>query len=162
MMKGSGMKGFVKTAGGMLGLLIVLAIAIGVNVILRNFSLRVDLTEEKLYTLSSGTRDTMKKLQGPVTLKFFFSDNSSELSAILRNYSLLQNYAGRVEDLLKQYEIAGNGKIKIEKYNPEPDSEAEDWAQRYGVAGRALGPTGPTLYLGLVAEAGGAGADDER
>lgn len=155
MMKGSEMKGFARIAGGVVGLLAVLAIAIGTNVIIRNFSVRVDLTEEKLYTLSKGTRDVLKNLPGPVTLKFFFSANSSELSAVLRNYSLLQNYAGRVEDLLKQYESAGAGKIKIEKYNPEPDSEAEDWAQRYGVAGRALGPTGPTLYLGLVAEAAG-------
>lgn len=155
MTKGPGMKGFTRTAGGALGLLIVLAIAVGMNVILRNFNLRIDLTEEKLYTLSRGTRGVLKTLQGPVTLKFFFSDNSAELSAVLRNYSLLQNYAGRVEDLLKQYESASHGKLKIEKYNPEPDSEAEDWAQRYGVAGRVLGPTGPTLYLGLVAEAGG-------
>jgi len=157
-MKRSGTSRFWKTAGGLAGLVIVLAIIIATNLILRNVSLRKDMTEEKIYTLSSGTRNVLKTIDSPVTLKFFFSRSSPEIASALRNFSVLKTFASRVDDLLREYELAGNGRITIEKYDPVPDSEAEEWAQRYGVSGQPIGPEGPSLYIGLVSEAGGVNA----
>ena len=137
-----------KFTGSLVGLLALLAILIAVNILLSRVRVRADLTEEKLYTLSEGTRTVLKSLDGPLTLKFFFSGGASETPMPLKNF------ARQVEDLLKEYELAGGGKILVETYNPKPDSDAEEWAQRYGLVGEQLGITDSALYLGLVAVKG--------
>lgn len=139
---------FWKLSGGVLGLLLVLAILIAANVIAGAFRLRKDLTAEKLYTLSDGTRKTLATLDADVTLMFFFSSSATEIPAPLKSF------AREVEDLLKEYATVAKGRIQVEKYDPKPDSDAEDLAQRYGLEGTMLPPMGPTLYLGLVARSG--------
>ena len=57
----------------------VILIAVAVNVILSGFSLRMDLTDEKLYTLSEGTGNILKRLEQPVTLKFFFNESDPQV-----------------------------------------------------------------------------------
>jgi len=137
-----------RLSGGLAGLGVVVCIAVAVNVILGNLNLRKDLTEEKLYELSEGTREILTRLERPVTLKLFFNGASPEVPVQLKQF------AQRVEDLLVEYEMAADGNIIIEKYDPEPDSDAEEWAQQYGLKGQSLGLMGPVLYLGLVASAG--------
>lgn len=139
-----------KFTGSLVGLLALLAILIAVNILISRVRVRADLTAEKLYTLSNGTRAVLKSLDGPVTLKFFFSGGAAEVPMPLKNF------ARQVEDLLKEYELASGGKILIETYDPKPDSDAEEWAQRYGLAGEPLGITDSALYLGLVAVKGDA------
>ncbi|MDD5677913.1 MAG: Gldg family protein [Kiritimatiellae bacterium] len=137
-----------KFTGSLIGLLALLAVLIAANILLNRVRARVDLTEEKLYTLSEGTRTVLKSLDGPVTLKFFFSGSSPEVPVPLKNF------ARQVEDLLKEYELASGGKVLVETYDPEPDSDAEEWAQRYGLAGEQLGIMNFALYMGLVAVKG--------
>ncbi|MBU4212912.1 MAG: Gldg family protein [Verrucomicrobia bacterium] len=139
---------FWKFTGSLVGLLALLAILIAVNIILSRVRVRADLTEEKIYTLAEGTRAVLKSLDGPVTLKFFFSGGTAEIPMPLKNF------ARQVEDLLEEYELASGGKLMVETYNPKPDSDAEEWAQRYGLAGEQLGIMDSTLYLGLVAVKG--------
>ncbi|MFH1968682.1 MAG: Gldg family protein [Verrucomicrobiota bacterium] len=137
-----------KFTGSLVGLLALLAILIAVNLLLSRVRMRTDLTEEKLYTLSEGTRAVLKSLDGHVTLKFFFSGGASEVPMPLKNF------ARQVEDLLEEYELASAGKVLVETYDPKPDSDAEEWAQRYGLVGEQLGITDSALYLGLVAVKG--------
>ena len=137
-----------RAGGSAVGVVVVACIAVAVNVILGSLNWRADLTEEKLYALSGGTKAVVGKLENTVTLKFFFSSSSPEVPVQLKNY------AQRVEDLLVEYELAGGGRVRIEKFDPKPDSDAEDWAKRYGVQGQAVGFMGPMLYLGLVAATG--------
>lgn len=139
---------FWKLSGGAVGLVLVLAILVAANIILGQFRLRTDLTAEKLYTLSDGTRQILQKVDSDVTLMFFFNSSAPEVPAPLKTF------AQEVEDLLKEYEAASGGRIHIEKYDPKPDSDAEDLAQRYGLEGQLLPPAGPTLFMGLVARAG--------
>jgi len=137
-----------RVSGGLVGLVLLLAILVAANVIVSYSSLRADLTEEKLYTLSEGSRSVLQKLEQPVTLKFYFSSSSAEVPVYLKSY------ARQVGDLLEEYRLAADGKVIVERHDPKPDSDAEEWAQRYGVAGQQIGMAGPTLYLGLVAVAG--------
>jgi len=141
-------KQFWSVSGGLVGLLVVFCIAVAFNIILGNVSLRKDMTEEKLYALSDGTRELLAELENPVTLKFFFSSSNTEVPMHLKSF------AQRVEDLLVEYEMAGKGNVLIEKYDPRPDSDAEEWAQKYGVSGQSLGFMGPTLFIGLVVSMG--------
>lgn len=118
-------------------------IAVAVNVILGAAYQRVDLTEEKLFTLSDATRNVLKNLDSEVTINFYYSKDAAQLPAQIKTY------AGRVEDLLHEYEVAAGGKIKLVKINPTPDSDEEDNANMNGVIGQPMGMTGDMLYLGV-------------
>lgn len=135
---------FWKFGGGLLGLIALLAILIAGNVVLGNFRVRTDLTQDRIYTLSDGTLAILNKLDSPLTIKLFFTSDSPEIPPPLKHF-------GReVEDLLREYEIAAKGNIVLEKYDPRPDSDAEEWAERYGLIGQRMDMMGPNLYLGLV------------
>ena len=137
----------MKISGGIIGLVVLLVILVAANVIVGSIRMRADLTDEGLYTLSDGTRSILKSLDRDVTLKLFFSSSTKEVPVFLKNY------AKQVEDLLHEYRVAGK-KITIEKHDPKPDSDAEEWAQRYGISGQSIGMFGPPVYFGLVAESG--------
>lgn len=137
------------TLTGLTGLVLLLAIIILANMLVQPLRWRADLTEENLYTLSDGTRTLLSELQRPVTLKFYFSRSNEDLPIPLKQYGR------RIRDLLSEYRAAGRGNIVMEVYDPRPDSDEEEWAQRYGLAGQSLTGMGPPLYAGIVAEAGG-------
>jgi len=145
-----GSKAFWKASGGLMGMLLLLAALFAVNVIIRGVRLRADLTREGLYTLSPGTKNMLRKLEQPVTLKFFFNSSSPAVPMYLKNH------AKQVEDLLQEYRQAGGRRITVEKFDPQPDSDAEEWAQRYGLAGQPINPFGPPVFFGLVAVVGDA------
>ncbi len=137
-----------KKLTGIIGLVIVAAIIGATNLILSNLPLRLDLTGEKLYTLSQGSKAVLGKLENDVTLKFYFSSSSAEMPMQLKTY------AQQVQNLLKEYERAGAGHLTLEAYDPKPDSDAEEWAQRYGVEPQNVNPFGQPVYFGLVAVCG--------
>lgn len=115
------------------------------NVIAAQFKTRLDLTEEKAYTLSAGTRNILNKLDTPVKLRFYFTqiENPSPETVFLNSY------ARHVEDLLAEYKQAGGKNLIIEKYDPQPDSDAEDSARLDGIEGQPL-PNGEQFYLGIA------------
>ncbi len=140
--------GFWKLSGSVVGLIVLLVILVAVNVIVGTFRLRQDLTEEKLYTLTDGTRKVLGKLDRNVTLMFFYTSSAPDVPGPIKQF------AQQVDDLLREYELAGGGRVVLEKYDPKPDSEEEDLAQRYGLEGQAIPQTGTPLYLGVVATCG--------
>lgn len=133
---------------GVIALALMLVVIGAVNLILSNLPLRLDLTAEKLYTLSDGSKAVLGKLEDDVTLKFYFSQSSEEMPMAIKTY------AQQVKNLLKEYELAGNGRLVLEAYDPKPDSDAEEWAQRYGVEPQNVNPFGQSVYFGLVAVCG--------
>jgi ABC-type uncharacterized transport system involved in gliding motility auxiliary subunit len=124
------------------GLIALLAVLIAANFIIGAFNLRADLTEGDVYTLSPGSRAVLAKLEAPVKLRLYYSQGSEAVPVGLKTF------AKRVEDLLNEYKAAGRGKVVVEKFNPEPDSDAEDSAQLDGIEGQ-LTNTGEKFYLGL-------------
>eukprot|EP01031_Cornospumella_fuschlensis_P052615 gene52615-64304_t len=48
---------------------------------------RIDLTEQKLYTISDGTRQILGELDEPINLYFFYSDKSAKDLVVLRHYA---------------------------------------------------------------------------
>jgi ABC-type uncharacterized transport system involved in gliding motility auxiliary subunit len=124
------------------GVVVMFLIIVAVNVITNVFKTRIDLTEEKLYTLAPGTKAILKKLDSPVEIRFYYSKGETHKP------SEFENYARAVEDLLGELRQASGGKIEIKKFDPQPDSEAEDLANLDGVEGQLL-QTGEKFYLGL-------------
>jgi ABC-type uncharacterized transport system involved in gliding motility auxiliary subunit len=126
------------------GLLAMALILIAFNVIAGAFKERVDLTKEKAFTLSQGTRAILAKLDTPVKVRFYCSQGDTAPETVF-----LKGYAKRVEDLLAEYKQVAKGKLIIEKYDPQPDSDAEDSARLDGVEGQLM-RNGDKFYLGLA------------
>jgi ABC-type uncharacterized transport system involved in gliding motility auxiliary subunit len=133
---------FLYSVGGVIAMALIL---VAVNVITSGVRKRVDLTKEKAYTLSDGTRTILAKLDTPVKIRFYCSQTASASPETV----YLKSYARKVEDLLAEYKQAGKGKIIIEKYDPKPDSDAEDSAKLDGVEGAPLS-SGEPFYLGIA------------
>ena len=127
------------SAGGVLALF---AILVAANFIVSAFNARVDLTEGDVYTLSPGTKAILSKLEAPVKIRFYYTQGSNAVPVGLKTF------AQRVEDLLAEYRAASNGKVVVERFNPEPDSDAEESAQLDNVEGQMTN-TGEKFYLGL-------------
>jgi len=110
--------------------------------------LRLDLTHDKLYTLSDGTLNLLGKLEGePLHVTLFYSDK------VTQNIPTIRAYSHRVKEMLHEYQLHSHGKIKLDIIDPEPFSEAEDRAAALGLQGV---PTSnkDTIYFGLVVEKG--------
>src|SRR5438552_1098715 len=120
-------------------------ILIAFNVIASAAKKRVDLTKEKAYTLSPGTKAILAKLDTPVQIRFYCTQTESSTPDTV----YLKGYAKRVEDLLTEYKQAGHGKLHNEKYDPQPESDAEDSARLDGIEGQTL-RNGDRFYMGLA------------
>ena len=125
------------------GVVAMAIILIAVNVIFGVAKSRVDMTHEKLYTLSNGTKAILKKLDAPVEVRFYCTQGEKEVP------SQFKVYAQHVDDLLSEYKQYGGKNIKIKRLNPKPDSDAEDSAKLDGVEGQGL-PNGELLYMGIA------------
>ena len=133
---------FLYSLGGVAAMAVILVAA---NVIFGSVHRRVDLTKEKAFTLSDGTRAILAKLDTPVKIRFYCSQSAGAAAETV----YLKDYARKVEDLLAEYKQAAKGRIIIEKYDPQPDSDAEDSAKLDGVEGAPL-QSGDRFYMGLA------------
>ncbi|MFM2130763.1 MAG: hypothetical protein RL477_2309 [Pseudomonadota bacterium] len=139
-------------AGWTIALAIVLFIA--ANIIARGtlVGARVDLTADKLFTLSPGTHKVLGQIDEPVTLRLYFS------SSLGKQLPALSKYAGRVRDMLKEYVANSGGKIRLIEIDPVAFSDAEDEAVAAGLQGLPLDRTGEMVYFGLA----GSNSTDEN
>lgn len=109
---------------------------------------RIDLTEERLHTLSDGTRSMLGDLKNQVNLNFYFSKDLSSAAPAFGNY------AKRVRDMLNEMKLAGGGKIVIKEQDPIAFSEIEDEAVEVGLQGAPLDQSGDQAYFGLQVKSG--------
>lgn len=124
------------------GVAVMFVILVGANIILGLVKTRVDLTAERSYTLSAGTRAILAKLDTPVKVRLYCTQGDAQMPVQIKNY------ARRVEDLLAEYRQASKGLIEIEKLDPQPDTEAEESASLDGIEGQSLNLT-DRIFFGL-------------
>ncbi len=109
---------------------LVLGLA-GANLLVLNLwlapinTIRVDLTEGGEYSISGVTRQTLRELGDPLRIRGYFSQ---------RNHPLLAPLVPQIEDLLDEYEIAGDGRVSVEIIDPNRDEAIEEEiGERYGI-----------------------------
>ncbi|MFT4887793.1 MAG: ABC-type uncharacterized transport system involved in gliding motility auxiliary subunit [Pseudohongiellaceae bacterium] len=107
-------------------------------------SFRIDLTEDRLYSLSDGTKSIVANLEEPLELIFFYSDSATEDAPQIRSYG------NRVQELLNEIVIASSGNLRLSVIDPEPFSEEEDLATQYGVRAVPVSQGAQAIYFGLV------------
>jgi len=118
-----------------------------VNIIINNILgySRIDFTENKLYSLSDGTKSLLENLKEPIHLRLFISSN------LVKDVPQFSTYANRVETILKTYSNLSSGKITIETIDPKPFSDAEDRAVGMGINPFNATEMSDSLYFGLAA-----------
>ncbi|MEP6886456.1 MAG: Gldg family protein [Gammaproteobacteria bacterium] len=129
--------------GGLIALAVLfLGVVMLSNVGLRG--LRLDLTQNRLYTLSPGTQQVLSDLKEPVNLYFYFSREAAAKQA-----PLLLPYATRVREFLEEVAARAGGKIHLRIVDPQPFSDEEDRAGEFGLQSLQAGG-GDALYFGLA------------
>ena len=104
---------------------------------------KIDLTEDKLFTLSTNTKNVINELNEQIKIQLFFSESLS------RDIPQIRDYEKRVRELLLSYaKISKN--ISLEIFDPEPFTELEDLANTYGMQGLQLNQEGEKFYFGAV------------
>jgi len=107
-------------------------------------SVRLDLTDGNIYSLSVGTKSIINKIEEPITLRYYFSKK------LLADIPSISNYGKRVKELLIEYEKISAGNVKLIIIDPEPFSEQEDQAVQYGIQAVPLGDGRTKAYFGLI------------
>ncbi|HOK67444.1 MAG TPA: GldG family protein [Anaerohalosphaeraceae bacterium] len=131
-------------------LLILIISVSAIQIVQRLFgSWRIDVTQEKLYTLSEGTRNILQALQQPLTLRLYYTKTAT-LSAPdqIRFFNAYYEY---VRALLEEYVLHSNGKIKLEIVDPRPYSQEELAAIRYGLKRFSITEE-ESFFFGLVVQ----------
>jgi len=120
---------------------------VGINIIADEAlrSARIDLTQQRLFTLSDGSRKTLAKIDEPITVRFYYS---KRLGTEIPTYAL---YAQRVREMLEEYASLAGGKLRVEMLDPIPYSAVEDRAVAFGLQGVPIDQGGEQVYFGLAA-----------
>jgi len=137
------------------GLLLAVCLFVA-TIVLANTALtawRIDLTQNKLFTLSKGTINILNNLEEPVQLDFYFSQKA------MNDFPLLANYGIRVRDMLEELATHAHGKLILNIIEPETFSEAEDQAVASGLRTVSVSANSDRVYFGLV---GTNSTDDEK
>jgi gliding-associated putative ABC transporter substrate-binding component GldG len=115
------MKG-IKSISGYI--LLIFAILVLVNILSDRFFLRLDFTGDKRYTLSNATKDILRSLKEPVTVKAYFSENlPPDIAKTRRDF----------RELLVEYNNVSRGKVVYEFIDPGKSEELEKDAQQNGI-----------------------------
>lgn len=122
-----------------LGFLVAVAV---VNVVFRG--VRIDLTENRLYTLSEGTIRIVESIPEPINVYLYFSERATA------DIPFLRTYATRVREMLEEFASRSGGQLRLTVVDPLPFSEEEDRAGQFGLQGINLGNNPDPVYLGVA------------
>ncbi|MEZ5557381.1 MAG: Gldg family protein [Pseudomonadales bacterium] len=87
--------------------------------------LRVDVTEGRMYSISDATRTYLAQLREPLLIRGYFSN---------KTHPLLAPLVPQMRDLLREIEVAGKGRVRVEIVDPEQNPELEEEANtKYGI-----------------------------
>jgi ABC-type uncharacterized transport system involved in gliding motility auxiliary subunit len=134
----------MKSGIKLLSVFLLFAGLVLVNYLASSIPARFDLTAERIYTLSPGTKSLLGKIEEPVQLDFYFSRSVGTLPIAAKNY------ADRVREMLGQYVRVARGKIVLNVIDPKPDTPEEEKATAAGLTPLPMG-AGERFYCGLVA-----------
>ena len=107
-----------------IGTAVIAAGVLVLNLLGGNVRGRLDLTGDRLFTLSDGSREILGGLDDIVNLTLFMSDDlPQEIQIIERD----------VRDLVADLEGASNGMLSVREINPDDGDEAEEEASSMGI-----------------------------
>lgn len=94
-------------------------------------SAKLDITEQKIFSLSDGTKNILGRLNQPLRAKLYYAKTAAMEAQ--DSIKFFNNYNEFVKTLLHEYVRASNGMIQLEVVDPRPYSPEEEDALRYGL-----------------------------
>jgi ABC-type uncharacterized transport system involved in gliding motility auxiliary subunit len=116
---------------------------------------RVDLTTDKLYTLTPGTLHIVDTLQRPLRLTLYFSEHAT------RDLPQLRSYEQRVREMLQEMVARSHGHVRLQIIDPVPYSDDEASAEGNGLTAANGGSNGERVFFGLAGSAMSGGLESE-
>ena len=114
----------MKMNSKLISLFWLIGIIFMVNLLSRDFFIRLDTTEDGIYTLSRATKDILNNLEEPVTVSAYFTKGlPPQYGKTLTDF----------EDLLKEYSTRSGGMVNFEFFNPNEDEQLEQQAVQSGI-----------------------------
>ncbi|NMB56921.1 ABC transporter permease subunit [Candidatus Beckwithbacteria bacterium] len=107
-----------------IALILIIGIGIVLNILMQNYPLRLDLTTNRLFTLSKGTKQTLQNLPDVININLYNSENVP---------GQFQANVKTTKDLLKDYESLAKGKIKVNYRNPDTNEDDKKLANEEGI-----------------------------
>ena len=140
-----------RTLRAIIGILLILAITFASISVFQTVGKRVkvDVTEQRLYSLSDGTKAILGKLTQPITAKLYFAKTASLKGP--DQIRFFNNYYEFVRALLEEYASVSKGMFKLELIDPRPFSAEEEDAIRYGLQGVPMSQE-EKFFFGLVVQ----------
>ncbi|MBM3559798.1 MAG: ABC transporter [Alphaproteobacteria bacterium] len=105
---------------------------------------RLDLTKDRLFTLSAGTKKVLSEVGEPIDIRFYYSKKLDEIGP------QIARHAARVRDLLGEFARLSDGRIRIKTFDPQPFSPEEDLAVSDGLQGLPFDQSGTKVYFGVA------------
>lgn len=117
-------------------------------------SARVDVTEDRLYSLTDGSREILGRMQTeatePIDITLYFSTTAGKsLPSFIKQFIVYEDY---LRALLREYERASEGKIRVHYIDPKPDSDEAQDALDDGLDGKTINQHGDLFFFGLLFE----------
>ncbi len=125
----------------LIGIGLLFLASLGLVQLSRSTYERWDWTQERLYTLSEGTRAIVDKIQEPIDIQFFFSRSHAELSPSWKAYGQ------HIEELLREYARLAPHKLRVRIIDPKTGSPDELQARVLGLFSQTSSEGDP-LFLG--------------
>jgi ABC-type uncharacterized transport system involved in gliding motility auxiliary subunit len=140
-----------RTIRSIIGVILILVIVFSAISICQNIGrlLKLDVTEQKLYTLSGGTRAILAKLNQPIKAKLYYAKTAALKGPDQIKY--FNNYYEFVKALLQEYAAEAKGMIDLQIIDPRPFSDDEVQALRYGLRRFSITEE-ENFFFGLVVQ----------
>lgn len=122
-----------RTLRAILGAVLILIIVFSGISVSQNLGarLKVDVTDQRIYTLSDGTKAILGKLNQPIKARLYFAQTAAMKAPDQIRY--FNNYYEFVRALLQEYVAVSKGMVQLEVIDPRPFSPDEEQALRYGL-----------------------------
>ena len=122
-----------RTIRAILGASFVLVIVFSAISIFQNIGkpLKLDITEQRLFTLSDGTKAILAKLNQPIRAKLYYAKTAALKGP--DQIRFFNSYYEFVKALLEEYVAASNGMVELQEIDPRPFTDDEEQALRYGL-----------------------------
>lgn len=122
-----------RTIRAIIGAGLVLVIIFSAISITQNLgkSLKLDVTDQKLYVLSDGTKSILGKLNQPIKATLYYAKTAALKGP--DQIRFFNNYYEYVKALLEEYVSVSNGMVELEIVDPRPFSDEESEAMKYGL-----------------------------
>ena len=132
--------------------LVAVITVLAVHVVTRmTEAVRMDVTEDRLYSLTDGTREILQRMQDegtePIDIALYFSETTGKsLPSFIKQFIVYEDY---LQALLREYERAAGGKIRVHTIDPKPDSDEAQEALDDGLDGKPINQHGDLFFFGL-------------